>query len=813
MCPRMESASSSALSPVSRRNPHVEPIRSSSPFAFIVAALIIGAAPLRAQDVAPPRIDSVAVEGNSRVSAAQVTASAGIPTGAAINYRDIQRAVSALYRTGQFDDVTVVQRIVDGKSILVFVVDERPLLAGWSVRGVEKLSTADVRDRVKLLEGRPIDRAALARSEAAIDSLYRDRGYYAVEVAAQQLPADSAGGVRVVFDVEEGSRVSLSQVVIEGNSAFPDAAVVGQMGSKPESFWWFRNGEYDERRVQEDIRERLPGWYGSRGHIDFQVTGDTLLADSADGKATLRLTVDEGAVYRVGKFEMSGNRRYSTEELMAYYPFPSAGNIEPVFNRSEWEAATARLGDLYANTGYIYAVVSPQETRRILPDSTYLIDLSWSIREGQVATINRINIVGNDVTHERVIREAIVMLPGQVFSRDALIRSYQNIGNLGFFQQPMATPGVDPAANNVDVDITFRVEERRTGNINFGASLGQGTGVGGFLGLEEPNLFGRGKRGRLQWQFGANINDFTLSYTDPAIRESRISGTVSLYDSRQRYTVRDLGRRRQTGGSFQLGLPFLGSRYTRLFTSYGLQRVRYTEGSSDIQERFVCNNCTRSTLGAGLLRDTRVGLPFATGGSQTSINGELNGGFLGGTGNYQKVDVEGRWYAPLGTLGGGGDLGAGVQFVLGFTAKSGFIFGDADNFFTELYSLGGVQFGVPLRGYEEFAITPDGFDSEAGGSRANPEAFGKSFAAFTVEAGARISQSLYVNAFMDAGNVYRTARQWDPSRLFRGAGVGIALVSPLGPIGVDFAYGFDRKDRTGKPIPGWQLHFKVGNFF
>lgn len=505
------------------------------------------------------------------------------------------------------------------------------------------------------------------------------------------------------------------------------------------------------------------------------------------------------------------------------YPFPIAVTATPpAFDRSAWEAATGRLSDLYANSGYIYAQVVPQETRRTLPDGTRVLDLAWNIQEGQVATINKINIVGNDVTHERVIRDAIVLLPGQVFNRDALVRSYQNIGNLGFFQQPMAPPdvqrtpcpdGVQPLECPPDVNVTFRVEERRTGNINFGASLGQGTGVGGFLGLEEPNLFGRGKRGRLQWQFGKNINDFTLSYTDPAIRESRISGTVSVYDSRQRYTVRDLGRRRQTGATLQLGFPFFGSRYTRLFTSYGLQRIRYSEGSSDIQQRFICNNCTRSTLGSSIVRDTRVGLPFAVGGAQTSVSGELNGGFLGGTGNYQKVDVEGRWYAPLGTLGGGGQIGAGVQFVLGFTAKSGFIFGDASNFFTELYSLGGVQYGIPLRGYEEFAITPDGFDPQAGGSRANPEAFGKAFAAFTVEAGARLSQSLYVNAFMDAGNVYRTARQWDPTRLFRGAGIGVALVSPLGPIGVDVAYGFDKKDLTGAPIPSWQLHFKVGNFF
>ncbi|HLS48166.1 MAG TPA: outer membrane protein assembly factor BamA [Gemmatimonadales bacterium] len=778
---------------------------------FIVATLA-GAPLLRAQDAPAPRVDSVAVEGNARISAQQVLTTAAIVPGSTINYRDIQRAVSSLYRTGQFDDVTVAQRIVDGRSVLVFVVNERPVLAGWSVRGVEKLSTADVRDRVRLLEGRPIDRAAVARARAAIDSLYHDRGYYTADVTALEVPADTAGGVRVYFDVTEGARVAISQVAIEGNEQFPDDQVVAQMASKPESFWWFRNGEYDERRVEEDKRERLPRWYASRGHIDFQVTGDTLIADSIAGKAMLQLTVDEGPQYEIGTFEIRGNRRYSTDELTAMYPF--AATAGGPFNRSAWEAATGRVADLYANSGYIYAQVVPQEIRRTLPDSTRVIDLSWNIQEGRVATINKVNVVGNDVTHERVIREAIVLLPGQVFNRDALLRSYQNVGNIGFFQQPMAPPTVEPAENGVDVDITFRVEERRTGNINFGASLGQGTGVGGFLGLEEPNLFGRGKRGMLQWQFGTNINDFTLSYTDPAIRASRISGTVSIYDSRQRFTVRDLGRRRQTGGSLRLGFPFLGARYTRLFGSYGLQRIRYSEGSADIQERFICNNCVRSTLAATLVRDTRVGLPFATGGAQTSLTGELNGGFLGGTGDYRKVDVEGRWYAPLGTLGGGGDqFGGGVQFVLGFTAKSGFIFGDADNFFTELYSLGGVQFGVPLRGYDEFAITPNGFDPQAGGSSANPEAFGKSFATFTVEAGARISQSLYASLFLDAGNVYRTARQWDPTRLYRGAGAGVALVSPLGPIGVDFGYGFDRVDAQGNPDPGWQLHFKVGNFF
>ena len=778
-----------------------------------------GQAVLVAQEPAPPSVDSIAVVGNQRLTPSQIIGSSGIVVHQPINYRDIQRAITALFRTGQFDDVLVEQRNAGERLVLVIRVKERPVLEKWAVRGVERLSDGEVKGRVHLIEGRPLDRSAVEQARASIDSLYKHQGYYASQVKVLQL-TPQPGKARVVFDVNEGERVAISQVVIDGNKQFSDKAVVKHMATRPEGFWWFQKGEYDERTVEQDVRERLPGWYADRGFVDFQVTQDSLISDSTGGKAVLHLTVNEGQVYRVGTFDLQGNRRFSTEELRALYPFgPIGPNGAPVgsrpFSRTDWNEATDNVQKLYANNGYIYAQVQPEEVRRTGARGVPVVDLRWNIREGSPATINKVEIVGNDVTHERVIREAIVMLPGDLFSQDRLIRSYQNVANLGFFQQPVPPPDVKPAANGVDVDIIFRVEERRTGNINFGASLGQGTGVGGFLGLEEPNLFGRGKRGKLQWQFGKNINDFTLSYTDPAIRESRISGTVSLFDSRARYTIGDLGRRKQTGGSFQLGFPFLGSRYTRLFTSYSFQRIRYEDGSADIQQQFRCpGGCTRSSLGTSLVRDTRVGLPFATGGSMTNLSAELNGGFLGGTGNYRKVDLEGRWYAPLGSLGGGGQLGAGVQFVLGLTAKSGFVFGDAGPFYQDLYALGGVQYGVPLRGYDEFSITPNGFDDNAGGNTAaSSQSFGKSYAAFTVEAGARISQSLYVSAFFDAGNVYRTARQWDPTRLFRGAGFGAAVISPLGPIGVDLGYGLDRVDLNGRPKPGWQLHFKLGNFF
>jgi len=771
------------------------------------------------QPEAPPPVifDSIAVEGNSRLRVEDIVSFSGLQLFQPTNYRAIQRAITNLYNSGQFDDVRIEQRGDDTNVIAAIIVKERPVLMRWEVAGAEKIEESAVRKKVAVLEGRPVDRVAVAASAAAIDSLYKKRGFYAAKVNVVETKADSGNTARITFDIEEGNRVAISQVIIEGNERFSDGEVVGGMSSKPEGFWWFRRGEYSEERLDDDIRNKIPQWYADRGYVDLRVLGDTLIADSVPGKAILKIQVDEGDPYRVGNFEIFGNRRYSADELSLFFPFGTgvvAGTGEDVgvpFSRADWQAATDRVVNLYQNSGYIVSRVEPEEIRRTGADGKPIVDLRWRIFEGQPATINRIVILGNDVTHERVIREQIVLLPGMTFNRDLLIRSYQNVSNLNFFEQPLPPPDVRQAENGVDVDLIFRVTERNTGNVNFGASVGQGVGVGGFIGLEQPNLFGRGKRGRIQWQFGRNINDFNLSYSDPAIRDSRLSGTITLFSSRQRYTIGDLGRILRQGASLQLGFPLFGSRYTRLFGQYGFQRNQFTDTPTDLADRFRCDgSCSRSSLGLSLVRDTRVGLPFPVAGNSITVGTELNGGFLGGSGRYQKIDLEGKWYTPLNNAGFGG----GVQFTLGITAKSGFVFGDVGPFFYELYSLGGVQYGVPLRGYDEFSITPRGFNPTAsGGVSVNPESFGKAYAAFTIEAGARISQQLYASVFSDAGNVYSQARQYNPTRLFRSIGVGAAVISPLGPIGIDLGYGLDRTDANGKPNPGWQLHFRLGNFF
>ncbi|MBW8772520.1 MAG: hypothetical protein JF590_04405, partial [Gemmatimonadetes bacterium] len=335
---------------------------------FVLAAVLLVAGPvaLHAQqpEAAPaapqaiPPLDSLVVEGQHRLTSTQILGTAGLVVGQTVGYRDIQRAISALFKTGQFDDVRVEQREgPNSELVIAIVVRERPVLQRWTVRGVDKVGERTVKDRVQLPIGRAIDRAAVARSLSSIDSLYREKGYYRAQIKTIELPQPD-GQVRLVFDVEEGNRVALSQVAVEGNSRIPDdRKLVKQMHTHPEGFWWFRAGAIDDDQVQRDLRERLPDYYAGRGYIDFQVTHDSLAVDSATGKASLQLRVDEGARYYVGKFEVLGNHRFSTDELRADYPFLddslSAAKTPRVFDRGQWDAATTKVRTLYGNNGYI----------------------------------------------------------------------------------------------------------------------------------------------------------------------------------------------------------------------------------------------------------------------------------------------------------------------------------------------------------------------------------------------------------------------------------------------------------------------------
>lgn len=789
------------------------------------AALGLGAAPLDAQ--APPadagadrvQIDTVLVEGARRQNPDQIALGFGVRPGSSISYRDIQRGIKSLWATGQFRDLRVSARGLEGDPVtLVLTVDEQPVLTSVGFVGMEHVRAGAVQDSTGLRPGQPYSEKAVREAEAYIRAELASEGIPFARVEPRVEPVEGSDTeVSLIFDVTEGNRVTIAQVAFEGNEGLTDRQLIGAISSKPEGFLWYRGGDYDEATLEDDLVTQLPLIYESYGYLDFEVVGDTLIIDPETGKGRLEVRVVEGPQYRMRALEFNGNRRYSTEELDAYFQEEQGGLLASLgiggneekdyFDLADFQADVDRVATLYRNSGYLFAQVRPviqrhePETEDGRPEVTVGVDID----EGLLATVRRVDVEGNDFTYDRIIRERIFLLPGDDYSEQRLLQSYQQISSLGFFETPMDLPSILPDPETGDVDITFHVKERQTGSVNFGTAVGGGVGLSGFLGYDQPNLFGQAKEGHLRWDFGRFVNNLTVSFTDPAIRGSRVSGTVSLFNSRNRFFQFNTGQWKRLGGSLRVGFPVPGSLRSRLFVGYSLVRTKYDlrEGVDDTS-LFGRPDGILSTASIGLTRQTLDHPLFPTVGSKQSINSEFSGGLLGGDGGFSKHLIEGSWWIPVGQLGSGPRP---IRFALGLTGRVGALIGDAGDFPFERFWMGGVQFGEQLRGYDETSITPFGFFPEDSRDLNQIDRLGDAYMSITAEYAIRFNDMLSVSMFMDAGNVWSRPSDIDPSGLFRGAGLGVQLVTPFGPLGLDYAYGFD------KPIPGWQLHFRLGPGF
>lgn len=766
------------------------------------------------------RVDSIDVVGNVRLSTPTIIGTLGFQAGSEVTYREIQRGIKALYSTGQFDDVVVraLGSDQDPPVILRLQVQEREVVSRLTFNGLEHADEGAVTDTTGLGTGQPYSPLKILAAREFIRSELADEGipFARIEERREPIP-DRPGEIHLILDVTEGQRITVAQLEVRGNEAVSDEEIQEAMATKPEGFWWFRSGTFENQQFEEDLGSAIPGLYLSKGYLDFQILSDSLVVDPETGKTRLELEVREGPRYQLAEFSVEGNRHFSTEEIESYFRTREGGLLrslglgrgdddEGYFDARAFETAIGQVQQAYSNEGYLYARVEPwMEKMEGQEGEDPEVRAGWRIVEGNPAYVNRIDIEGNDFTHERVIREKIYMLPGDVYSMQRLISSWQSIGSLGFFETPLPEPSIVPDEETGDVDITFFVKEKQTGSINFGTAVGGGTGVSGFLGYDQPNLFGQAKSGSLRWDFGRYINSFTLTYTDPSLFQSLVSGTVSVFSTRDRFFQFRTGRRKRTGFSVRFGFPVPWSLRTRVFAGYSLAQTDYRLYQDvDDNSLFGLPPGTQSTVSLGVTRNTLNHPIFPTSGSQQSFNSEFNGGILGGDGRFVRHMADATWWVPAGQFGGGTPGSRPIQLALGISFNGGAIFGNVDRFPFDRFWMGGVQFGQKLRGYDETSITPFGYFPERSRELADIQRLGNAFFSATAEYAIRFNDNLSASAFFEAGNVWNDPLDADFSRLFRGAGLGVQLVTPFGPIGLDYAYGFD------KTAPGWQLHFRMG---
>jgi len=805
------------------------PLRCAPLLALLaLAGVHAPSAPVAAQvtpEVARVPIESIAVEGNLRMTRDEVLALVPFEAGDEVTQREVREMAKVLMGTGQFRDVRVralgPTGVTGDPVTLVVEVDEQPFVREVRFLGLENADGGTVRDSAGLAPGQPYSPQAMAEARALIREELASKGipFASIDERLVPVPRDTTNVVDLIIEVEEGNRVTVAGLEVVGNDAVATSTIAGAMQTRPEGFWWFLPGTYERSSFEADLDRNIPGVYHDRGYLDFEILSDTLVVDPESGKARLRIEVYEGEQYRIARLNVDGNNALSDEEIDGFFRPEEGGLLQSlgiggapedverrgqIFDRGDFQASLQRLREAYANRGYIWTNIS-ETVQKTTTDGAPAVDLRVQIQEGPLAIVNEVNIQGNDYTHEWVIRDKLFVVPGDVFSQQRLLQSYQNIQSLGFFQTPLPPPNVDPRPEEGEVDITFVVEEQQTGSVNFGSSVGGGVGVSGFIGYDQPNLFGQAKEAHVRWDFGRFVNNFTVSFSDPALFRSRISGTISLFNARDRFFQFDSGERRRIGGSLRFGFPIPNAPRARFFAGYALSRTDFELASGTTDESlFGRSNGTQSQLSLSVLRSTLNHPLFPTQGSSQEFTTELNGGFLGGDGEFQKVTTQARWWLPVGQLGGGASP---ITLATGMILRGGAIFGDPSRFPFDRFTMGGVQFNERLRGYEETEITPDGFFPENSTDVADASRFGDAFLSMSAETALRLNDAFSLSAFFDAGNVWENPNQIDPSRLFKGAGFGVDIVSPFGPIGIDYAYGFD------KTTPGWVLHFNLGQGF
>jgi outer membrane protein insertion porin family len=789
------------------------------------------AAPLSAQTQAGAlgvRVDSVTATGSARVAVSTVLSEMGIRPGDLVTGRTIQRGIQRLWATGEYDDIRVYAREdVAGRTTLVVDVTERPFIVGYRFQGLVHIGSGGIRDTTGLEAGAPLSLAAVHEASQLIRAELSTKGYVRATIDTSLVSTGIAGEYQLVFDIDEGRRLVVRAIEFEGNERLSDPELISAMNIQPEGFLWWQTGEFRQEDYAQDLEVNLIEYYGTKGFLDFQLLGDTMVVDPTTGKTRLVVRVEEGSQYRVADFRVEGNEYFPTEIVEARFnprsqsllarllPGAGGGEGDPVFNTHTWRDATDNILQLYRNAGFMYAQVDPIVER--LPeaeDGHPRVRLIWRIDEQEQAYVNLVAITGNTNTHERVVRDRLVLLPGDVYGDERIISSFQSVQGLGFFEQLPPNEALDVRPTETgDLNVTFKVKERQTGNINFGASLSPSVGLAGFIGYEQPNLFGQAKSGRFRWVFGSRANDIELGYTDPAVFGSRNSVGVSLRSSRDQFSYVGLGRRRQTGGSIMLGTPFFASRWSRFSIRYSLFRDEYDsdEGDLDLHQRELLGVGTRSSMEFRLTRDTRNHPLFPTNGSRNSAAVQFVGGVLGGDGNYQKITFESDWHTPILSLRSD-PTQTGMDLALGLGFQGGFIVGD-NPFYLERFFMGGVQYGPKLRGYDELTITPIGHIPREAAGFSQLDRVGEAYFALYGSVGLNFGGNFFVNVFYDAGNVWASSFGLNPTDLLRGFGIGATIVTPMGPLGLDYAYGIDRRDVFGRPDPGWKLHFRFGQIF
>ncbi len=762
---------------------------------------------------APVVLGAIRVTGNTTVDSARIVATMELAPGQRYSAEAVRRGVRKLLALGLFSDVIPRRgELTDGVLELIIEVRERPRISALGFEGNQKRENVDLEKKLFLKVGETLSLTRLQLQQDSLVAYYREEGFPRAAIEARLDTALASNQVAVTFRVTEGEKLRITRIRFTGATAFTEKRLRKAMKTKQKGF--FGGGTLTDETFAED-RERLEAWYQDRGYRDAKVLDAVLSPGALSRDLTLTVSIEEGRYHTIGDVSWSGHAVIADEVIERIWnPRPGAR-----YEKARIQRAQSDVYSAYAERGYLYLGVEPQETVR-----DTVVDIAFRITEGRPSKVRLVSITGNRGTREHVIRREIDLHEGDTFRRSALIRSQGDIMRLGLFESVI--PDFQPA-ESTDVDLVFRVTEKSVGTASAGAGFTNETGVTGFLDIGHSNVLGNGQALQLHLERGSQREEYTLSFTEPWFR-----GTPTLLGLSAYSTYRELQEydQRRRGGSLRLGRPLPWPDYARGSVAYTLEELliknvvsTITVGGIKIGEPQIS-----SALETTFLRNSTDNPFYPTRGTRLSFNDEFNGGPFGGDLHFHKHRYEGRIYFP--------------SLLKSFTSMARLRVGTVGQYTWRdeqipdyaRFRLGGGTTIDPLRGYEDYQVVPGKFitdvilgytnrdtiyignDPMNGIERIDSTAVtvkrrypgGRYMALFTFEQQFPIVNPLRGVFFFDAGDVWDLRREIRPFDLKVGAGFGARMEVPiLGNIGFDYGYGFQRDDGAR-----WKGHFLLGNF-
>jgi outer membrane protein insertion porin family len=748
---------------------------------------------------------------------------------------DIQKAIKALWRLRLFTDVQLIMEKTIGDVIfLELKVQERPRLSRHSYQGVKKSYHDDLNEAINkyLLKGGIVTENVKVNAAEEIKAFFVEKGYLDTRVRVDEIKDTiRQNSVRLVFDVNRGKKVKIQNIVFTGNDNVKDRKLRKQMDNTKRKRKIFTGSKLIQKDYEDD-KKNIVNYYNTLGFRDARVLSDSIWREE-DGDMMIQINVEEGDRYFFRNIAWKGNSIYDTQTLTDVLGI-TAGDVynqELLETRLRFSQDGRDVSTLYMDNGYLFFQVDPIEVA-IDEDS---IDLEIRIFEGPQASIDKVVIKGNDRTHEHVVRRELRTRPAAKFSRSDIIRSQREIINLGYFNPEalgINTP-VNPQRGSVDIE--YAVEEKPSDQLELSAGWGGNRRVIGTLGVSFNNFSlrnifnksawhplpqGDGQRLSLRAQTNGDFfQSYNISFTEPWLGGKKPNSfTVSGFYNRFAFGQRGTTTYQSFNiiqGSVSLGTRlkwpddnFVSSTAINIQTLSLNNWARGLFQDSDgnlVSEGNYNNFSIKQTIARTTINDPI----FPKNGSRISLSVQLTPPYSWFNNRnysdlpaserfrwleYHKWRFDAEWYTPI-----AGDLILKAQAKIGML---GFYNSGIGTSPFERFQLGGdginnQQFGfagvdiISLRGYDVSDLEAN-IDPQTGGQASTPV-----FDKFTVELRYPLSlnpsSTIYVLAFAQGGNAWRSFRDFNPFDLKRSVGIGLRVFLPMfGVLGFDYGLGFDK---------------------